>query len=69
MWDVYENSQYGDLSESNTVSSRVRSACLLEFLQKKCKTAEEFNRLVGPYLNNRAACGTHMPESPRTASA
>jgi hypothetical protein len=56
LWDVYENSKYGNFSETheasvkrNYLNDRV-SVCRL--WEKKCKTLEEFNGLVRPYMND-----------------
>jgi hypothetical protein len=57
LWDVYENSKYGDFGESTTIflkppyeSKSSVSTCVV--LGNKCTTVEEFNNLVRPYLNN-----------------
>jgi hypothetical protein len=57
LWDVYENSKYGSFDE-NTMSyfkpayHSESSVITCELLGTKCKTVEEFNNLVRPYLNN-----------------
>jgi hypothetical protein len=57
LWDLYENAQYGTFGEQTVIhwkptygSEKVLGTC--ELLDKKCKTAEEFNDLVRPYLSN-----------------
>ncbi len=55
IWDVYENSKYGELAENHMISNSTEFKALLlvcEVLDKKCSTAEEFNALVRPYFNN-----------------
>jgi hypothetical protein len=55
--DVYENSKYGRFGENHytywkptvTSSSEVISC---ELLDQKCKTIEEFNGLLRPYMND-----------------
>jgi hypothetical protein len=57
LWDVYENLQYGDFTQ-NHISYRkpdfktedVLVSCKVS--DKTCKTAEEFNGLVRPYMSN-----------------
>lgn len=57
LWDVYENTKYGDFAESTTIffsphyeSKKSVSTC--EVLGKKCTTVDEFNNLVRPFMNN-----------------
>jgi hypothetical protein len=57
LWDVYENSKYGGFGKFTWIyfkpqyrSEEVINTC--ELLNKKCKTVDEYNELVRPYLNN-----------------
>jgi hypothetical protein len=54
LWDVYDNSQYGTFIENHMIESQPERDVVLtcELLDKKCKTLDEFNALVQPYLNN-----------------
>jgi hypothetical protein len=56
LWDVYENSKYGNVNVNHFVSSKPGSETEDRIygceLGKKCKTVEEFNELVRPYMNN-----------------
>ena len=57
LWDVYENSRYGTFVERHSISfkptvSTDDSVMTCELATQKCKTAEEFNGLVRPYLND-----------------
>lgn len=57
LWDVYDNSQDGNLSVTHDVRLKpeyhveeIFGGC--EVYGKKCKTVDEFNDLVRPYLND-----------------
>jgi hypothetical protein len=57
LWDVNENSKYGDFSEEHRISFTPGSeptttveSC--EVTGTKCKTLDEYNGLVESYLNN-----------------
>jgi hypothetical protein len=57
LWDVYENSRYGDLSENHytyfkpTITSNDEViTCMV--LGRKCTTIAEFNNLTGKYMND-----------------
>jgi hypothetical protein len=57
LWDVYENSKYGDFSETHTISFQPTLGShdhiiICELLGDKCKTGEQFNEFVRPYLSN-----------------
>jgi outer membrane murein-binding lipoprotein Lpp len=57
LWDVYENVKYGFFFETHEVVPKpeyhvVDSVGSCEFFDKKCKTIDEFNGFIGPYLNN-----------------
>jgi hypothetical protein len=58
LYDVYENVRYGDFAESHSaesVSGREQDKdhmLTCEFMDKTCKTLQEFNNLVRPYLND-----------------
>jgi len=57
LWDVYENSKYGDFSENHTIVAKpdFRSGdevITCEVTGTQCKTVQEFNNLISPYLNN-----------------
>jgi hypothetical protein len=57
LWDVYENSKYADFTENHftyfrptlTTSNEVFTC---ECNNKKCKSFDEFNGLVRPYMSN-----------------
>jgi hypothetical protein len=57
LWDVYENVQYASFGEIHhdylkpTAPTEDR-VITCELSDKKCRTGEEFNGLVRPYLNN-----------------
>jgi hypothetical protein len=57
LWNVYENSEYGDFAENHytyykpKVSSS-EEVIMCEMLGQKCKTVDEFNALVRPYMND-----------------
>lgn len=57
LWDVYENSKYGNVSvshiiyfKSDTPPTETVGSC--EVLNTKCSGLDEFNRLVQPFMNN-----------------
>lgn len=55
LWNVYENSKYGTFSENHMMYFKpevrsVDSVWTCEVLDKKCKTIDEFNGLIQPYL-------------------
>jgi hypothetical protein len=55
LWDVQENSKYGFFSENHAIFTKPEyrsnnQVILCEVLGKECKTGEEFNRLISPYL-------------------
>jgi hypothetical protein len=57
LWDVYENSRYGSFAENNMMYFKPTlhpesSVITCEVVDAKCKTIEEFNNLIRPYLNN-----------------
>ncbi len=57
LWDVYENSKYGSFGENHMTFSEptihlTEEVIVCEVLDKKCKTVQEFNSLVQPYMNN-----------------
>jgi hypothetical protein len=57
LWDVYENVKYGFFFETHTVFLKPEyhvenEVGTCEFLDKKCKTINEFNGFMQPYLNN-----------------
>ncbi len=57
LWDVYENAQYGTLVEAHEEEFKpefkiTEQVITCELGQKKCKTVEEFNGLVRPYMDN-----------------
>jgi hypothetical protein len=57
LWDVYENAQYGKFSENHMIilgpNSQTRELVLTcNLLSDKCKTIDEFNSLLQPYMNN-----------------
>jgi len=57
LWDLYENSKYGTYSETHISYPKPEyhtdnNVVLCEMLDRKCKTLDEFNNLVRPYLNN-----------------
>lgn len=57
VWDVYENSRYGEYSDNTynywkpSITSR-SEVITCEVFGQKCKTVEEFNGLVRTYLND-----------------
>jgi len=57
LWDIYENSQYGKFLESHTIDLNLKGGTAdhivtCEVAGSKCKTIDEYNGLVQPYLNN-----------------
>jgi hypothetical protein len=58
LWDVQENSQYGEYSETHTIFRPQVSLEPQDMLLsctvygKQCKTKQEFNNLVWPYMND-----------------
>jgi len=57
VWDVYENSKYGDFSEIHYTYwkpevSTHNEVTTCEVYSQKCKTIDEFNGLARPYLND-----------------
>lgn len=59
LWDIYENTQYGEFSVTHMVYlvksegyHDEPSVGLCEVYGKKCKTVDEFNDLVRPYISN-----------------
>jgi hypothetical protein len=57
LWNVYENVKYGTFFEHHTnillpEFKTIDEVTVCEVLEKKCKTIDEFNGLVWPYLNN-----------------
>jgi len=57
LWDVYENSKYGNVAESHSNSGKpdykdedVVGTCTL--LDKTCKTVAEFSNLVRPHMSD-----------------
>jgi hypothetical protein len=57
LWDVYENSKYATFGENHMVTWKPKyeatnDVILCELVNEKCKTLQEFNKLVSPYLNN-----------------
>jgi len=55
LWDVYENAKYGDFTGTRRLgraSTALEIVDECEFLQTKCKSLDEFNGLLYPYMNN-----------------
>jgi hypothetical protein len=55
LWDVFENSMYGDFSEVHTLDDHFKdepNVVTCEVLEKKCSSADQFNSLVQRYMNN-----------------
>lgn len=57
LYDVLENSKYGEFSESHLTyfDSQLSSRDILiscEVYGEKCKTVDEFNNLMRPYMND-----------------
>lgn len=55
LWDVYENSKYGDFAENHFISYSGEpkdTVITCEVLDKKCTSVDQFNSLVQPYMNN-----------------
>jgi hypothetical protein len=56
LWDIYENSKYGELVENHytyfkptVTTSNELVTC--DMLGQKCKSMDEFNGFIRPYLN------------------
>ena len=53
LWDVYENSRYGDFADQHIdplkPDTDIIAPC--EMLDKKCKTAYKLDAFVAPYLD------------------
>jgi hypothetical protein len=55
LWDVYENSKYGSFTESHFIGYKGESRDTVmscEVTGQRCKTLDQFNGLIQPYLNN-----------------
>lgn len=57
LWNVYENSKYANFDELHFISFKLDvkpddRVVTCEVLDQKCKTIEEFNGFVRPYLND-----------------
>jgi hypothetical protein len=57
LWDIYENSKYGDFAENHYTYYKPKvsfqdEVITCEVLSQKCKTGEEFNNAVRPFLND-----------------
>ena len=57
VYDMYENTEYGSFSENHMIyyKPEVRTedrVFVCKFLRKECKSLEEFNGLISPYLND-----------------
>jgi hypothetical protein len=57
LYDVYENAKYGEFTEGHETITKpslsVKDRVITCDVQgDKCKTGEEFNTLVAPYMNN-----------------
>jgi hypothetical protein len=55
LWNVYENSKFGGFTENHIVTFKTdprEEVLACEVYGTKCKTADEFNNLVRPYLTN-----------------
>jgi hypothetical protein len=55
LWDVYENTKYGEFVEDHIISFKPVSTRTqvdtCNVLDKKCASGDEFNNLVRPYMN------------------
>jgi len=56
-WDVYENVKYANFHENHMIFFKPNArtddrVITCEQSDKKCKTVEEFDELVNPYMNN-----------------
>lgn len=59
LYDAYDNVKYGSFSEGHMIYNSPAiadkdSVYECKLLDKECKTLAEFERLIGPYLNNRS---------------
>jgi hypothetical protein len=56
LWNVYENAKYGDFSEHHYVDLKNPPSrdevITCRVTDKQCKSVDEFNDLVQPYMNN-----------------
>lgn len=57
LWDVYENTRYGNVSVTHMVYykpvvSSEESVGTCEVFGTKCSSVDDFNKLVQPYMNN-----------------
>lgn len=57
LYDVYENAKYGEFTESHRIyfepkPSSGDDVITCEASEDKCKTIDEFNNLVRPYLSD-----------------
>jgi len=55
LWDVYENSKYGSVSEDHMNFPKTETkekVFRCELLDKTCKTVQEWNGLAYSYLND-----------------
>jgi len=55
LWDVFENSKYGDFAEGHMLDLQFKddpTVHTCEVLGKKCTTADKFNEMAQPYMNN-----------------
>jgi hypothetical protein len=57
LWDAYENLKYGEFSERHQVVTKPESRIVVsvdtcEVFGKECKTADEFNNIVRPFMND-----------------
>jgi hypothetical protein len=57
LWDVYENSKYANFGKNTMIYFKPQyhseeSVFMCDVLDAKCKTIDQFNDLVRPYMNN-----------------
>ena len=57
LYDVYENSKYGEFSENNYTHTKPtfstgKDVITCEVYGTKCKASDEFYKIVGPYMND-----------------
>lgn len=57
LWDVYENSKYGHVTENHIIMYQPKldtrdSVLGCEIQDQKCKAVAEFDTLLQPYMNN-----------------
>jgi hypothetical protein len=54
LWDVQENVKYGEFSENNASDAKSPSNKVFscQVARTKCKSLDEFNRLLQPYTND-----------------